>query len=124
MPDLFTRPYPLAGDVVIDIGPQFDQIARMLAQHVSQVFEFLPFNQGISAQVPDGPEERLAWLKSWFGAIIRPRADRFREQLIAQYGTAHGRQVELAEAYEISEYASPLTREARSRLFWFLPNSG
>jgi hypothetical protein len=28
---------------------------------------------------------------------------------------------ELAEAFEISEYAAPLDADARRRLFWFLP---
>ena len=73
MPDLFTRPYPLAGDVVIDVGAQLDTIVRMLAQHRSQVFEFLPFNQGIAAQVPTDPAAQMDWLRGWYGAIIRPR---------------------------------------------------
>ncbi len=121
MPDLFTRPYPLAGDVVLDIGPQLDTVVRMLAEHVSQVFEFLPFNHQVADPVPTDPSARLGWLKNWYGAIIRPRADRFRQQLVDQYGTERGHRVEYAEAYEISEYASPLTPAARARLFWFLP---
>ncbi len=120
MPDLFTRPYPLVGDVVIDIAEQLETVTEMLACHVTQVFEFLPYNQGIVDQVPAGPDARRDWLAQWYGQIIRPRADRFRDQLIAQYGPEKGAAIEFAEAFEISEYAAPLTAETRRRLFWFL----
>jgi LmbE family N-acetylglucosaminyl deacetylase len=120
MPDLFTRPYPLAGDVVVDITEHLVTITEMLACHVSQVFEFLPFNMGIADQVPEPAAERLAWLRGWYGDIILPRAERFRTELIAQYGPDRGSAIQYVEAYEISEYAAPLTPEARRRLFWFL----
>ena len=54
--------------------------------------------------------------------IIRPRADRFRTELIRQYGLPRGEEIECMEAFEISEYAAPLDRQARERLFWFLPS--
>ncbi len=120
MPDLFTRPCPLVGDVVIDITDQLDTIVEMLACHVSQVFEFLPFNFGIGDTVPEDTQTRLRWLRQWYGEIIRPRSERFRDELIAQYGPARGREIECAEAFEISEYAAPLTSDLRRRLFWFL----
>ena len=120
MPDLFTRPYPLAADVVLDISEQLDTIVDMLACHQSQVFEFLPFNQGIADQVPVDPTARCRWLRQWYGDIIRPRATRFRDALIRQYGQQRGRQIDWVEAFEISEYASPLEGDARRRLFWFL----
>jgi LmbE family N-acetylglucosaminyl deacetylase len=123
MPDLFTRPYPLVPDVVLNITQHLDTITRMLACHVSQVFEFLPFNQGIADRVPDNPEDRLAWLRSWYGAFVRPRADRFRQALIEQYGPVRGGQIEFAEAFEISEYAAPLTPDTRHKLFGFLEPS-
>ncbi len=120
MPDLFTRPYPFVPDVAIDIGPQLDTVVEMLACHACQVFEFLPFNQRIADQVPSDQAGRRQWLRQWYGAIIRPRADRFRDALVRQYGPQRGGQVEWAEAFEISEYAAPLDAAARSRLFWFL----
>ena len=122
MPDLFQRPYPLVGDVVVDITEQLDTIIDMLACHQSQVFEFLPFNQGIADQVPQEPQARHRWLRDWYVRIIRPRADRFREPLLRQYGSPRGEQIECVEAFEISEYASPLDHDARRRLFWFLPS--
>ncbi|MHB0958073.1 MAG: PIG-L deacetylase family protein [Pirellulaceae bacterium] len=120
LPDLFTRPYPLVPDVAMDIAGELETVVDMLACHQSQVFEFLPFNQRIVDQVPQEEGERRAWLRRWYGDIIRPRADRFRAALVRQYGESRGGRVEWAEAFEISEYASPLDAVARKRLFWFL----
>lgn len=117
MIDLFTRPYPLRADVVLDATPYVNTIVKMLACHKSQVFEFLPFNEGIADQVPQSDDEQLAWLPAWCSQHMGPRADRFRGELIAAYGEARGRAVEFVEAYEISEYASALDDEARQRLF-------
>jgi len=119
LPDLFTHPYPLVGDVVLDITPYMGTVVEMLACHVSQVFDFLPFNQGISDQVPPEGGDRDAWLRQWYTRIIRPRADRFRDQLIDQYGPSRGAAIECIEAFEVSEYAAPLDTAARRRLFWF-----
>jgi len=120
LPDLFTRPYPLVPDVAIDIEEQMGTVVDMLACHESQVFEFLPFNQGIAEQVPTESGARRQWLGQWYGAIIQPRADRFREALIGQYGPDRGGRVQWAEAFEVSEYAAPLDAAERKRLFWFL----
>ena len=120
MPDLFTRPYPFVPDVAIDIAAHMDTVVAMLACHPSQVFEFLPFNLRVADQVPQDETDRRRWLRAWCGNIIRPRADRFRDALVRQYGELRGAQVEWAEAFEISEYATPLDAAMRKRLFWFL----
>ena len=121
MPDPFTKPYPLEPHVVVDITEHADTVVEMLACHESQVFEWLPFNRGILGQMPQDRGARLAWLKEWYGERPRRYAQRFREQLIKTYGGQRGEKVEYCEAYEISEYAAPLTDEARRRLFAFLP---
>lgn len=120
MPDRFTRPAPLAGDVVIDVGRVLDAIVDMLACHESQVFEWLPFNQQILDQVPTDPTARRAWLAAWYAPHLRPAAERYRRELIAAYGPVRGSEVEWCEAFEISEYGSPLDAAARERLFGFL----
>ncbi len=116
MCDLFTKPAPLEPDVVLDISPALDTVVQMLACHESQVFEWLPYNQRIEDQVPQQPEQRIAWLRQWYSQRPRQVAQRFREALLEQYGVA-GDQVEFAEAFEVSEYASPLDECARRRLF-------
>ncbi len=121
MPDGFTKPTPLQGDVVIDVGQQIETIVEMLCAHRSQVFEWLPYTRGIENQVPEDETERRAWVRDWYLAHIRPTADRYRKQIVATYGETRGQQIEYAEVYEISEYAAPLDEAARQRLFPFLP---
>lgn len=120
MCDLFTRPYPLQPHIVRNIAGAVDTIVAMLACHESQLFEFLPYNQGMEDQVPSGDAARRRWLRDWYFRIIRKRAERFRDALIAHYGEA-GRTMEWIEAYEISEYAAPLDDADRLRLFPELP---
>jgi N-acetylglucosamine malate deacetylase 1 len=124
MPDLFTKPSPLAADVVIDIAGQMDTIVAMLACHRSQMFEWLPWLEGKLDEVPADEGGRVAWLRRWYAGQIRPRADRYRAALVAAYGSDRGRLIEFAEVYEISEYGSPLDTAARGRLFPFCPCPG
>lgn len=121
LPDRFTRPNPLRGDVTIDVGEDVNTILEMLACHRSQVFEWLPFNRGILEQLPADEAGKLAWLREWYCGYLRPQADRYRQELIATYGPTVGQQIEFAEVFEISEYAAQLDAEKRQRLFSFLP---
>jgi N-acetylglucosamine malate deacetylase 1 len=117
LPDRFTRPNPLRADVVVDIGPQVEQIVDMLVCHESQVFEWLPFNQGLSDQLPKDAAGRRRWLRDWFLNHIRPRAERYRDDLVAHYGPQRGKAIEFCEMFEISEYATQLDDATRARLF-------
>ena len=121
LPDRFTRPNPLRGDVVVDVALELETIVDMLACHGSQVFEWLPFNQGKLDSVPGDAPGRRRWLRQWYQQYLRPQADRYRAELIATYGERRGSSVEFAEVFEISEYAAPLDAAARRRLFSFLP---
>ena len=91
LPDLFTRPYPLRADILLDVTDEADQIIRMLACHASQVFEWLPYEEGILDQVPADEKERLGWLHGWFKNHALPRADRFRDELVQTFGTERGK---------------------------------
>ncbi|HUG92845.1 MAG TPA: PIG-L family deacetylase, partial [Planctomycetaceae bacterium] len=117
--DLFTRPCPLRPDVVLDVTADVETIVAMLACHHSQVFEWLPYGQGVLDQVPpdDDGAARRAWLRDWFAVRTRRRCDRFRDALVAAFGETRGRQLEFCEVYEISEYAAPLDADGRQRLF-------
>jgi LmbE family N-acetylglucosaminyl deacetylase len=117
LPDRFTKPEPLAGDVVVDIDRYLEQIVDMLVCHRSQMFEWLPYNQGLSHEVPDDETGRRSWLRNWYLERLRPQADRYRRELIERYGDLKGRQIEFAEVFEISEYAARLTNDLRQRLF-------
>ena len=122
MPDLFTKPWPLTPDVVVDVTDEVDTIVSMLACHRSQVFQWLPYLQGALDEVPSDDHQRFRWLRDWYARAARPRADRYRRELIAAYGEERGGQIEFAEIYEISEYAAALDDSTRQKLFPFAPN--
>ncbi len=117
LPDNFTKPTPLQGDVVLDVGDELDTITQMLACYDSQVFNWLPYNRGILHEVPKDPEGRFVWLRKSQGDRLRAQADRFRKELIATYGPERGAKVEYAEVFEISEYATKLDAAAKAKLF-------
>jgi LmbE family N-acetylglucosaminyl deacetylase len=121
LPDDFQRPYPLTPTIAVDVGPVFETILDMLQCHVSQFFEWLPYNMGVADRIPADAKGRRAWLSDWFAGKLRRQADRHRELLIRIYGEEHGRRIEFAEAFEPCEYGSPMDDEARRRLFPFLP---
>ncbi len=117
MADMFTKPSPLEPDVVLDIGSRIDTIVEMLAQHASQVFQWLPHLEGTTADVPTDETQRLAWLKEWYTEIIRPRADRCRDALRRIYSIDRTDTIELVEMFEISEHGGALTDSLRAKLF-------
>lgn len=117
MADVFTRPAPMVPDVVLDVTDRIDTIVAMLACHRSQVFEWLPYEEGVLDQVPAGEQEKIAWLRRWYIQHMRPRMERFRPQLIAAYGAERGAAIEAAEVFELSEYAAKADRALRQRLF-------
>jgi LmbE family N-acetylglucosaminyl deacetylase len=119
--DDFTKPVPFRADVVVDVGAEMDALVGMLHCHASQFYEWLPFNGGYADRVPADEAARRRWLKEWFQARIRPLADRYRDRVVQTYGVEAGHRVEFIEAFEVSEYGSPLDDAARGRLFPFLP---
>ena len=117
--DHFQKPYPFTPDVVVDIEDVIEQKIEALHRHTSQMYEWLPYNGGYLDEVPAKDEDRKSWLKTRRDLRLRATADRFRELLVAKYGPERGSQVQYAEAFEACEYGSPLTDEARERLFTF-----
>jgi LmbE family N-acetylglucosaminyl deacetylase len=117
LPDDFQKPYPFQPAVVVAVDRVFAQILAMLDCHVSQFYEWLPYNAGYLDQVPQSETVRRAWLAEKTGARLRARAEKYRGLLIERYGAASGRRVQYAEAFEACEYGTPLDAAAQQRLF-------
>jgi LmbE family N-acetylglucosaminyl deacetylase len=117
MADLFTRPAPLLADVVLDVSDRLETILAMLACQRSQVFEWLPYEEGILETVPEDEGQKLVWLRRWYRRHMLPRAEHFRQELIAAYGEERGRRIELVEVFELSDYAAAADQATRARLF-------
>lgn len=117
MNDRFSVPSPLRADVVLDTSEEVATVIAMLSCHQSQVFEWLPHVEGLLDGMPQDEAEQLVWLADWYRDRTTWRADRFREQLISQFGSDRGNAVNHCEAYEISEYARQPDAELLARLF-------
>jgi LmbE family N-acetylglucosaminyl deacetylase len=119
--DGFTRPSSFQPDVVVDVGPALDRVVAMLDRHVSQFYEWLPFNAGYAHDVPRESAARRVWLGQQFRERIAPLADQYRDLVVAIYGADRGEKVAFIEAFEVSEQGSSLDAASRRRLFPFLP---
>jgi LmbE family N-acetylglucosaminyl deacetylase len=117
LPDLFTRPAPLRPDVVLDVADHLSTIARMLACHRTQLFEWLAYEEDILDTVPADEAGKQAWVEQWVDRHIAPRAERFRGELTKAIGKEQADALKFIELYEISEYARQPTNEQIARLF-------
>ena len=118
--DTFQKPNPFTADVVVGIDEVLETKVDMLHCHVSQFYEWLPYNQRKEDEVPRGGRERREWMKKQRVPADEACASRFREKLIELYGRKRGGKFKYAEAFEVCEYGAPLTDEKRKALFPFV----
>jgi LmbE family N-acetylglucosaminyl deacetylase len=114
--DHFQRPNPFRPDVAVSIDASVDKKIAALDAHVSQVYEWLPWVDGILDQVPKEKDARLAWLRGQRSG--RGISDELREALRKWYG-ARGDAVKNAEAFEVCEYGRRPTEADLRKLFPF-----
>ena len=105
LPDLFTKPYPLSPDVILEVSNELDSIIKMLSCQRSQVFEWLPYEEGILDTVPQEEEKRITWLRDWYAKHVAGRVSRYYDNLVSIHGEAKAREIKFIEVFEISEYA-------------------
>ena len=117
--DNFQKPYPFVADVVVGIDDVVERKVDAIGCHVSQVYEFLPYNRRYQDQVPQGPDERRAWLRGFLEPRLNRIAGLYRERLLELYGEEMGGQIKYAEAFERCEYGAPLPEDGLGRLFPF-----
>src|SRR5262245_63595201 len=70
--DGFQKPAPFRPDVAIPIDDVIDKKIDALDAHVSQVYEWLPWHDGILDQVPKDAVARKAWLKKQRTPTLSP----------------------------------------------------
>ena len=131
--DNFNNP-PFRADVVIGTDEEIDIKLHIADLNKSQVYEWLPFNDNES--VPEGEKERREWLKGMditadttdeevmlaergYAVRFAKVAAKYRKELIERYGVEKGSKIRYAEAFEVSEYGSPLSVELAEKLFPF-----
>ena len=127
-------------DIVIPTDDIIDEKYKMFDCHVSQVYEWLPYENGVLGQVPADPRERLEWLRQprvpRDGTMLTEEdlnipiasnfseyreatpAVKYREKMVERYGEA-GKKALFAEAFQVSEYGAKLTKENIDTYFPF-----
>lgn len=119
MPDRFTEPTPFVPDIAVAIDDVIEKKIDMYNCHESQMYEWLPYNQGVLESVPSDPSQRREWLAETRGFRSSRPGDMYRELLIQLYGQENGSQVKQAEAFQVSEYGSQPSLEELKKLFPF-----
>ena len=137
--DKFKNP-EFAADVVVATDDVIDEKYKMFDCHVSQVYEWLPYENGVLSEVPKDPKKRLEWLRNprvpRDGTFLTERdmdifiasnnseyrealpAIKYRNKLIERYGE-EGKKFLFAEAFSVSEYGARLTKKNLNLYFPF-----
>jgi len=120
--DRFERPNPFRPDILVPIDSVIDKKVEALVVMESQFIEggALGARRGMPKDKAER-EARRQSAKKAFKARFARIADRYREELVEQYGDEVGKQIHYAEAYQICEYGRRPNREDMKRLFPFLP---
>ena len=120
--DSFTRPTLFRVDVAVAVDEVMETKWAMLDAMDSQFYEWLPWMEGQLDTVPDGPVERLQWLKKTWDPFLQQSTIMGQEKLQEFYGVEKATKVRYAEVFEICEYGhQPDPDELRS-LFPFFPD--
>ena len=115
--DRFQKPNPFTPDVAVSLDDVIEKKLDMLDAHVSQMYEWLPWVDGVLASVPKGLAERRKWLKETRAIQPNPAV---RAALVKWYGPEKGKAVQYAEAFEICEYGTRPDEAMIRKLFPFL----
>ncbi len=119
MSDRFTEPSPYVPDIAVAIDDVIEKKIDMYHCHESQMYEWLPYNQGILDSVPRDPSRRRDWMAQTRGFRSSQPGETYRDLLIELYGRREGSQVKQAEAFQVSEYGAQPSVEALRKLFPF-----
>lgn len=117
MSDRFTQPSSFSPDVCVDISDVIEVKMDMYHQHTCQMYEWLPYNQGILDQVPESDADRRAWMGE--RRKSGSRAEPYREKLIELYGAQRGTRISYTECFQDSEYGTRLTESNMEYYFPF-----
>lgn len=121
MYDRFTIPNPFKPDIVVDTTDLIDRKLDMWDCHVSQMYEWIPYNMNMLDQVPEDPADRKAWLAEWWGPFMNGPVAEYRDKLIELYGAERAAEVKAVEAFQVSEYGVQPDLETLKQMFPFFP---
>lgn len=113
--DAFERPDKFEPDVIVPIEEEYvERKYDMLDCHESQLYEWLPYTEGILDRVPDDPAARRSWLETDpLSALAEMHT------VTEQFETERTGGKPYTEAFEISEYGRELDSALSEELFTY-----
>ena len=112
--DPFQNPQPFRPDIAVDISDVWDKKVYALDAHTSQMYEWMPWTEGILDQVPRDPAARKQWLSTQEWEPLTPAV---KAALVKWYGAERAARVTQAEAFELCEYGRQPDQAELGRLF-------
>lgn len=113
--DGFQKPMPFSPDIVIDVTPVTETKLNAICSHVSQIFEWLPWNSGYLSSVPSDETGRREMARNYF---LR---ERMNERIIPYaekwYSPDQVKNISHYEAFEICEYGRRPNADEIRQLF-------
>ena len=109
--DPFTEPRRFRPDAAVEIDSVLEVKLRMLDCHVSQYYEWLPWDNGMKdCDIDLGSwESRKAWLYKTVIKEMQKNVSYTRKTLVEEYGKGKGGQVNNVEVFELSEYGRQIS---------------
>lgn len=121
MYDEFQKPYPFSADVVVSIDDAIEKKIKALSKLESQIEMNWWFGDTEKAiPIPADPKEKEKFMEGinkdlyLFNTSV---ADKYRKELLATYGEEKGKSTHYAEAFELCEYGSKISKEELKKLF-------
>ncbi len=112
--DGFEKPAPFRPDVAVPLDDVWATKVNGMDAHVSQFYEWLPWVDHRSAEIPADPVARKKLLSTM---RIQPVTDAVRKTLAEEIGEAAAAKVQYVEAFELCEYGQRPSIEALRKLF-------
>lgn len=119
MPDRFQKPNPFSPDIVVDITSVMQKKVDAICAHESQVFEWLPWNNGYEHLMPATREEQRKFIGERY--LGRNQNSRYYNAALKWYKPEQLKDSRYYEAFEVCEYGSMPSAERIKELFPMLP---
>jgi LmbE family N-acetylglucosaminyl deacetylase len=120
--DNFQKPYRFKADIVVGIDPVIETKFDALHELESQVYEGGALGSEEQFRlVPKGDAARKKWFREqhYWAKRDAEVADKYRDELVNQYGAEKGKKLKYAEAFEICEYGRRVSPAEIKKLFPF-----
>lgn len=115
--DHFQRPCPFHAEIAVAVDDVMDTKWDMLHAMESQVYEWLPWLEGILDGAPKESARRRDWMKEQWGPWLGAFTELGRGALAKRYGEAQASATVHAELFEICEYGRRPGEEEIAELF-------